>query len=455
MKQYKGTKLYLVMACLLIASMALASCSSTPTATQAPAAPAATTAPAAPAATTAPAVANITIAYSGYATSNDYWNGLGKAAAAEAAAKGVKFVDLTTETQDASAQKAAVDTETTAKAAGIPVLAADTAIADPYISALVQTDNLVSAQNLGQYICKQLNGAKGSALVMAGTVGHQTGDARQKGVADTLAACGETVIKQYGNWDENTEVQIATDTMTATPDLNVIFAPHGAGAAAVATVVKSKGMGGKIQVYGFDGLPVEFTAIVAGDEVATMKQDNVRIGKESVDDAIAIVNGQALSNPNDLIPGVLIDKTNVAQYMTATTPAAAPAAAGTPAANITIAYSGYATSNDYWNGLGKAAAAEAAAKGVKFVDLTTETQDASAQKAAVDTEITAKPSAIIIGSVDPTVWKDTLAAAKAAGIPVLAADTAIADPYISALVQTDNLVSAQNLGQYICKQLNG
>src|SRR5271157_3578620 len=258
MKQYKGTKLYLVMACLLIASMALASCSSTPTATQAPAAPAATTAPAAPAATTAPAVANITIAYSGYATSNDYWNGLGKAAAAEAAAKGVKFVDLTTETQDASAQKAAVDTEITAKpsaiiigsvdqtvwkdtlaaakAAGIPVLAADTAIADPYISALVQTDNLASSQNLGAYVCKQLNGAKGSALVMAGTVGHQTGDARQKGIADKLAACGETVIKQYGNWDENTEVQIATDTMTATPDLNVIFAPHGAGAAAVATV---------------------------------------------------------------------------------------------------------------------------------------------------------------------------------------------------------------------------
>jgi ribose transport system substrate-binding protein len=76
---------------------------------------------------------------------------------------------------------------------------------------------------------------------------------------------------------------------------------------------------------------------------------------------------------------------------------------------------------------------------VKFVDLTTETQDAAAQKQAVDTEITAKPSAIIIGSVDPTVWKDTLAAAKAAGIPVLAADTAIDDPYISALVQTDNL----------------
>ena len=316
-------KQYTLMACLLVVTMLLASCGGTAATTQA------TTA-------SGQSPSTITIAYSGYAKSNDYWNGLGKAAAAEAAAKGVKFVDLTTETQDAAAQKQAVDTEITAKpsaiiigsvdptvwkdtlaaakAAGIPVLAADTAIDDPYIAALVQTDNLSSAGILGDYICKKLNGAKGSALVMAGTVGHQTGDARQKGIADKLAACGETVIKQYGNWDENTEVQIATDTMTATPDLNVIFAPHGAGAAAVATVVKNKGNTSKIMVFGFDGLPVEYQAIKDGIETATAKQDNVRIGQESVDDALAIINKQSFK-ATDLITGVLIDSANVAQYM--------------------------------------------------------------------------------------------------------------------------------------------
>ena len=319
--------LYKLFAGLMVVTMLLSACASgnTPTA----AAPAVTSAPAAPA-------KSITIAYSGYATSNDYWNGLGKAAAAEAAAKGVKFVDLTTEPQDASAQVQAINTEITAKpdaiiigsvdptvfkdtiakakAAGIPIIAADTAIDDPYISALVQTDNLATSTALGQYVCKKLNGAKGSALVMAGTVGHQTGDARQKGIGDALAACGETVIKQYGNWDENTEVQIATDTMTATPDLNVIFAPHGAGAAAVATVVKNKGNTGKIMVFGFDGLPVEYQAIKDGIETATAKQDNVRIGQESVDDALAIINKQSFK-ATDLIVGVLIDSANVAQYM--------------------------------------------------------------------------------------------------------------------------------------------
>ena len=286
---------------------------------------------------TAPSTKSITIAYSGYATSNDFWNTLGKAAAAEAQAKGVKFIDLTTETQDASAQKQAIDTVITqkpsaiiigsvdpnvfkdtiakAKAAGIPVLAVDTAIDDPYISALVQTDNLATAQVLGDYICKILNGVKGTALVMAGSVAHQTGDARQKGVADKLEACGETVIKQYSDWDENKAVQISTDTITANPDTNIIFAPWDPGAAAVAAYVKQKGLTSKIMVFGVDGLPVMFKAIKAGDAVATMKQDNVRMGTEIVDDAIKIINGESV-NAKILIPGILIDKTNVDKYLT-------------------------------------------------------------------------------------------------------------------------------------------
>jgi ribose transport system substrate-binding protein len=413
----------------------------------------------------------ITIAYSGYATSNDFWNTLGKAAAEEAKAKGVKFVDLTTETQDAAAQKAAIDTEITmkpsaiiigsvdpnvfkdtiakAKAAGIPILAVDTAIDDPYISALIQTDNLGAAGAEGDYICKALNGATGTALVMAGTVAHQTGDARQKGVADKLAACGEKVIKEYGNWDENTEVQIASDTIAANPDLNVIFAPHDGGAAAVAAVVKQKGLTSKIMVFGFDALPVMLKAIQAGEGTGTMKQDNVRMGKEIVDEAIMLIAGSKIE-PKILIPGIMIDKNNVNDYISPGTPTVE-----LPPKEIVIAYSGYATSNDFWNTLGKAAAEEAKAMGVKFVDLTTETQDAAAQKAAIDTEITMKPSAIIIGSVDPNVFKDTIAKAKAAGIPILAVDTAIDDPYISALIQTDNLGAAGQEGDYICKALKG
>ncbi|MGB7537333.1 MAG: sugar ABC transporter substrate-binding protein [Anaerolineales bacterium] len=413
----------------------------------------------------------VTIAYSGYATSNDFWNTLGKSAAEEAKAKGVNFIDLTTETQDAAAQVQAINTVITqkpsaiiigsvdpnvfkdtiakAKAAGIPILAVDTEIADPYISALIQTDNLGAAGQEGDYICTALNGAKGTALVMAGTVAHQTGDARQKGVADKLAACGEKVIKEYGNWDENVEVQIASDTIAANPDLNVIFAPHDGGAAAVAAMVKQKGLTDKIMVFGFDALPVMLKAIQAGEGTGTMKQDNVRMGKEIVDTALKLLNGETIE-PKILIPGIMIDKNNVGEYLSGGVPTVEPTKQ-----EIVIAYSGYATSNDFWNTLGKAAAEEAKAMGVTFIDLTTETQDASAQVQAINTVITQKPSAIIIGSVDPNVFKDTIAKAKAAGIPILAVDTAIDDPYISALIQTDNLGAAGQEGDYICEKLAG
>jgi ABC-type sugar transport system substrate-binding protein len=460
-----GKKFYGLLAVLMVISMILTACAA-PTA-----APAA--APTKEAAAQAPAAKEITIAYSGFATSNDFWNTLGKSAAEEAKAKGVKFIDLTTETQDAGAQKAAVDNVLTqnpsaviigsvdnrvwkdtiekAKSLKIPILAVDTAIDDPYISSLIQTDNLSAAGLAGDFICKQ-TGGKGKVLVIGGSVGHQTGDARKKGVEDKTKACGMTVIGDWGDWSEEKDVSIAQNNLTANPDLNAIFVAHDGGAAAVSAVIKQKDLVGKVMVVGFDALPVMLKAIKAGEGTGTVKQDNVRMGKEIVDNAIKIINGGAVDKLV-LIPGIMVDKTNVDQYLSGE--AAAPAPAAKNPADITIAYTGFATSNDFWNTLGKSAAEEAKAKGVKFIDLTTETQDAGAQKAAVDNVITQKPSAIIIGSVDNRVWKDSIEKAKAAGIPILAVDTAIDDPYISSLIQTDNLSAAGLAGDFICKQTGG
>ncbi len=338
-----GTGKQLSIVLVLIASLLMAACAGAPAPAPAPAAPAAPAAPVAAAPTAAPAApaagaknaADITLAYSGFATSNDFWNTLGKAAAEEAKAKGVKFVDLTTETQDAGAQKAAMDNALTqkpsamiigsvdnrvwkdtiakAQAAKIPILAVDTAIDDPYISSLIQTDNVTAAGLAGDYICK-ITGGQGKVLVIGGSVGHQTGDARKKGVEDKAKACGLTVIGDWGDWDENKDVSIAQNTLAANPDLKAIFVAHDGGAAAVAAMVKNKGLTDKVAVVGFDALPVMLKAIKAGEGSATVKQDNVRMGKEIVDNAIAIVNGQPI-DAKVLIPGILVTKDNVDQYL--------------------------------------------------------------------------------------------------------------------------------------------
>jgi ribose transport system substrate-binding protein len=248
---------------------------------------------------------------------------------------GVKFIDLTTETQDAGAQKAAVDNAITqgvdaliigsvdnrvwsdtiekAKTAKIPILAVDTAIDDPYISSLIQTDNLTAAGLAGDYICEQ-TGGKGTVLVIGGSVGHQTGDARKNGVEEKAKACGLTIIGDWGDWSEEKDVSIAQNTIAANPDLVAIFVAHDGGAAAVAAVVKQKGLTGKILVVGFDALPVMLKAIQAGEGSATVKQDNVRMGKEIVDNAIKVINGETIEK-TVLIPGILVTQDNVGEYL--------------------------------------------------------------------------------------------------------------------------------------------
>jgi ribose transport system substrate-binding protein len=327
-------------ALLVLVALSLAACSSTPAASTAgtsasapgTSASAVASTPAASASASASA-ANITIAYSGYSTSNTYWNILGKAAAAEAKAKGVTFVDVTATTNDSTTQLQAVnseltqkpsaliigsvdnrvfgDTITKAKAAGIPILAVDTGIADPYISALIQTDNEGAGGLIGDLICKNVK--KGTVLVLGGTVGAQSGDARKKGVEDKIKACGLTDNGQYGNWDSATDVSIATATMASTPDLAAIFVPHSDGAAAVAKAVADKGKTSSIGVYGFDGSAAELTAILNGTETASIHQDNVKMGQTIVDDAITILQGGTVEK-TVLIPPVLIDKSNAASF---------------------------------------------------------------------------------------------------------------------------------------------
>jgi ribose transport system substrate-binding protein len=320
-------------ALLVAVAVIVGACSSTAATPTAAPTDAGTAAPTA-AATATPGAASITIAYSGYSTSNTYWNILGKAAAAEAAAKGVKFVDVTATVNDSAAQLQAVNSELTqkpsaiiigsvdnrvwadtiakAKAAGIPILAVDTGIDDPYISALIQTDNEGAGNLIGDLICKN-TGGKGTALVLGGTVGAQSGDARKKGVEDKVKACGMKDQPQFGNWDSATDVSLSTAAIVSTPDLAAIFVPHSDGAAAVAAAVSDKGKTSSIGVYGFDGSAAELTAILNGTETASIHQDNVTMGKTIVDDAITILSGGTVQK-TVLIPGILITKANAASF---------------------------------------------------------------------------------------------------------------------------------------------
>ena len=249
---------------------------------------------------------------------------------------GVDFVNLTTEVQDAEAQKAAVDTAITqgvdaiivgaadsrgwddsfnkAQEAGIPIITVDTAIDHPWVSTLIQTDNLIAARAAGDYIVEQTGGA-GQALVLGGSVGHQTGDARKQGVEEQLLAAGMDVIGDWSDWDENKSAELTQNALTANPDIVAVFVAFDPGAVAALSVIRDKGLLDQITLVGFDGLPVALKAIEAGEMEASMAQDPARMGSEGLELAVKVVQGVEV--PAFIpIDGVLITADNVGEFLT-------------------------------------------------------------------------------------------------------------------------------------------
>lgn len=284
-------------------------------------------------ATTATFAADLRIAYTGYSTDNTFWIGVANAAAEEAKAMGVEFIDMTASSPDSAAQKDAVDRAIdmgvdgiiigsvdnrafdasldAAAAKGIPVVAVDTGIDHSHISSLVQTDNLAAAGIAGDFIVSQIEGGK--VLILGGSAGHQTGNARRDGVKNAAEAAGHEVIFHICDWQDACAFETTTNFLQSDPEITAIFSAWDPGALAAVSAAKALGKLDKLVIVGFDGNPANLVAIGEGEQTATIKQDNTRMGAESVRNLLAVIKGEAAPSVVP-IDGILITADNVAEF---------------------------------------------------------------------------------------------------------------------------------------------
>lgn len=275
------------------------------------------------------------IAYIGACTNLPFWVTLRDEARKKAEGLGVEFVDLTPPQLDAQAQKDAFDNALQqrvdgiiigaadnrafddsldrAQAMGIPVVAVDTGIDHPWIASLVQTDNLASARIAGKYVLEHMK-KPGKVLIVGGTLGHQTGDARRQGVEEVLKEAGIEVIFRAADWIPEKAYEITQNELNAHPDITAIFGAWDPGALAAKAAVAEKGLLGKILIVGFDGDPAALEAIKNGEIAATIKQDNVKMGRDGVQLLVDIINGKEVPKYIPIM-GILIDASNVDQFL--------------------------------------------------------------------------------------------------------------------------------------------
>jgi ribose transport system substrate-binding protein len=280
--------------------------------------------------------AKITIAYTGYpGGGTPFWAQMTQYVKEAAAAEGVKLIDLSPTVADAAQQKDSVDNAINQGVKGIIIgaidnrafgeslkraaakkivcVAVDTAIDDPQITALCQTDNLASARVMGQYMVDHL-ATKGKVLILGGTLGHQTGDARRDGVRQVLEANGFEVIFRACDWDDAKALETATNELQANSDIVAIFGCWDPGALAGLAAVKQANLLDQVKVFGFDGLPAAFKSIKDGELTATIKQDNKQMAQVIVHSLVAQIKGQP-SVKKLLIDGFVIDQANVDKYL--------------------------------------------------------------------------------------------------------------------------------------------
>lgn len=277
--------------------------------------------------------ADIRIAYTGYSTDQPFWVGVGQAAKNKAAELGVEFVDLTATQADAAAQKDAVDRAINmgvdgiiigsvdnrafgssldrASKKGIPVVTVDTAIDHKHIKSLVQTDNLAAAGVAGEYIVSQVK--EGTVLILGGSAGHQTGNARRDGVKNAAQAAGLEVIFVICDWAEACGYDTTLNRLQSNPNIKAIFAASDPMALAAVSAAKELGRLNDVVIVGFDGNPGNLESIAAGEQSADIKQDNTSMGASSVANLVALIKGEEVA-AHTPIAGILITAENVAEY---------------------------------------------------------------------------------------------------------------------------------------------
>ncbi len=276
---------------------------------------------------------DLRIAYTGYSTDNTFWIGVADSAAAKAGEMGIEFLDLTASSPDAAAQKDAVDRAINmgvdgiiigsvdnrafdasldnAKRKGIPVVAVDTGIDHEHVASLVQTDNLAAAGIAGDFIVEQLK--EGSVLILGGSAGHQTGNARRDGVLTAGEAAGHEVIFQICDWQDSCAYDTTINFLQSNPDIKAIFSAWDPGALAAVSAAKELGKLDDLVIVGFDGNPANLVSIEAGEQSATIKQDNTRMGVEAVANLVGLINGEDVPAFTP-IDGILITADNVADF---------------------------------------------------------------------------------------------------------------------------------------------
>ncbi len=161
----------------------------------------------------------------------------------------------------------------------------------------IGADNTLIGERVAEFVAAQLKGKNDAPkiLILEGAVGSPPGQDRPNGFKAKLAQLmpkAQIVNSVSAEWDRLRAMNIATDTLTRTPDLNVIFAANDVMALGAVEAVRAAGKQGQVMIIGVDGIADARKAVSAGLMTASITQLPYFIGKRTAELALDAAQGK-------------------------------------------------------------------------------------------------------------------------------------------------------------------
>lgn len=205
---------------------------------------------------------------------------------------------------------------TAANGKGIPVVNIDAKIdetaleeAGGYVIGFATSDNYKVGAIGAEYIMEQLPDG-GKVAIIEGRAGDLSGELRRDGCKETLEGEGsgkyQVVDVQPADWDRQKALDVATNIITKTPDLNAFFVANDTMALGVLQAIANTGNTGKILLVGTDASDETKEAIKAGEMVAVC-QDPAAIGATCLDILVDAIKAGEAGSPDYEAVSKLVD----------------------------------------------------------------------------------------------------------------------------------------------------
>jgi ribose transport system substrate-binding protein len=188
-----------------------------------------------------------------------------------------------------------------AKEAGIKVVIIDSIVSTSNYDAFFSTDNGAAARLAADELAKLIDG-KGKIAIVNAQAGSGTTMTRENDFKDQIAKNypGITVVgTQYSDGDKTRALNIATDFMTANPDLAGFYATNEGSTVGTGNAIDQAGKTGAVKFVGFDWSADTKALVDNGVLQATMVQNPYQMGYLGVQAAVDLVSGKTVAKDAD------------------------------------------------------------------------------------------------------------------------------------------------------------